>query len=180
MYRKYIKRLLDIIISLTLIIVLFPIMLIVWIITLIDLGRPTIDIRLPREGMNKRPFYMYKFRTRIYDKNGNSTYSKISRFMDRTSLNELPQLFNILKGEMSFIGPRAFICGEKLPDYEISPKRYLVKPGIIGLAHAKGGRFLTHEGKLACDAEYYDNLSFMFDLKIFFKSIKSIIEQILY
>lgn len=177
MYRKYIKRVLDIIISLILILLFSWLIILVGLITLFNLGTPIIDIRIPREGKNKKPFYMYKFRTRIYDEKGNSTYSKTSKFIDKIGLNELPQLFNVLKGDMSFIGPRAFVCGEKLPKGKIDDKRYLVKPGIIGLAHTRGGRALPYEETLLCDIEYYDNLSFMFDLKIFFKSIKVIIKQ---
>ena len=144
-----------------------------------NIGLPLIDIRIPREGKNKKPFYMYKIRTRIYDKDGNSHYSKISKFIDNTALNELPQFYNVLKGDMSIIGPRAFICGEKLPEGEISPKRYLVKPGIISLAQMYGGRKLSYKDTLKCDIEYYDNLSLLFDVKIFFKSLKTIVIRIL-
>lgn len=175
---KYIKRLLDIIFSIILIIVLLPLMLVVLIITYFDIKRPLIDIRIPREGLNKKPFYMYKIRTRVYDKSGNSSYTKISRFIDKTGLNELPQLFNILKGEMSFVGPRAFICDEELPEGDISPKRYLVKPGIVSLAQSLGGRRLSYKKTLECDEIYYDNFGFIQDVKIFFKSIKTIIKNI--
>ena len=172
------KRILDIFLSIIFIILTFPLLLIVLIITFFNLGLPLIDIRIPREGKNKKPFYMYKIRTRIYDKNG-SHYSKISKFIDNTGLNELPQLFNILKGDMSLIGPRAFICGEKLPEGEISDKRYLVKPGLISLAQVYGGRKLGYKATLKCDVEYYDNLSLKLDIKIFFKSIKTIIKRFL-
>lgn len=174
---KYIKRLLDILISIIGIIVSLPIMIIVLIITFFDIGRPLIDIRIPREGKDKKPFYMYKIRTRVYDKNGNSTYTKISKTIDRIGLNELPQLFNILKGDMSLIGPRGFICGEELPKGKISPKRYLVKPGILSLAQSKGGRFLSYTETLKCDEVYYDNFGFKQDVKILFKSIKTIIRN---
>lgn len=163
---KYIKRILDIIISLVLIIILFIPILILCLITYINLGLPIIDIRIPREGKNHKPFYMYKIRTRIYDKNGNSTYNKLSYKIDRLSLNELPQLFNILKGDMSLIGPRPFIVGEKLPIGKISEKRYLVKPGVLGLAQSRGFRNISYEELLKCDIEYYDNFSFIQDLKI--------------
>lgn len=92
---KYIKRLLDILISLVVLVVALPIMAIVIIITFFNIGRPLIDIRIPREGKDKKPFYMYKIRTRVYDKDGNSTYTKISKAIDRLGLSELPQLFNI-------------------------------------------------------------------------------------
>ncbi len=172
------KRILDIILSIIFIILTLPLLLIILLITFFDLGRPLIDIRIPREGKNKKPFYMYKIRTRIYDKNG-SHYSKISKFIDNTGLNELPQLFNILKGDMSIVGPRAFICGEKLPKGKISYKRYLVKPGLISLTQVYGGRNIKYEQALKCDIEYYDNLSLWFDIKIFFKSFKTIIKRFL-
>lgn len=152
-------------------------MLVVLLITYFDIGRPLIDIRIPREGKNKKPFYMYKIRTRVYDEDGNSTYTHISKKIDKMGLNELPQLFNILKGEMSFIGPRAFICEEKLPTGKISPKRYLVKPGVMSLAQSKGGRLLSYQETLECDETYYDNFSFKQDFIIFFKSLKTIIKN---
>lgn len=177
MYKKYIKRILDIILSIILIILTFIPMLIVMLITLINLGRPIIDIRIPREGKNKKPFYMYKIRTRVYDKFGNSTYTKTSKIIDKLSLNELPQFYNVLKGDMSLIGPRAFICNEKLPEGKISEKRYLVKPGIFGLAQSMGGRSLPYKETLECDIKYYDNLSFIFDLKILINNIIVLFKQ---
>ncbi len=173
------KRVLDIIFSIIFIVLTLPFILIILLITLFNLGLPLIDIRIPREGKNKKPFYMYKIRTRIYDKDGNSHYNKLSKFIDNTGLNELPQLFNVLKGDMSIIGPRAFICNEQLPEGEISYKRYLVKPGVISLAQVYGGRKLSYKDTLKCDIEYYDNLSLWFDIKIFFKSIKPIVKRIL-
>ena len=107
-------------------------MLMVLLITFLDIGLPLIDIRIPRKGKNKKKFYTYKIRTRIYDKNGSSHYSKISS------------------------------------------KRYLVKPGIISLAQVYGGRKLSYQDTLKCDIEYYDNYSLWFDIKIFFKSLKTI------
>ncbi len=180
---KYIKRILDIIFSFILLIVTLPITLIVLLITMINLGFPLIDIRLPREGKDKKPFYMYKIRTRVYDKDGKSTYTKVSKVIDQIGLNELPQLLNILKGEMSFIGPRAFICGEKLPEGKIDSKRYLVKPGIFSLSNAKlssakGGRYLPFSETLKCDIEYYDNFGFKQDVKIFYRSIGTIVRYI--
>ena len=87
---EIVKRILDIILSIIFIVLTFPLMLIVLIITFFNIGLPLIDIRIPREGKNKKPFYTYKIRTRIYDKNENSHYSKISKFIDDTGLNELP------------------------------------------------------------------------------------------
>ena len=173
------KRVLDIFLSIIFIILTLPIILIILIITFFNIGLPLIDIRIPREGKNKKPFYMYKIRTRIYDKEGSSHFNKLSKFIDNTGLNELPQLFNVLLGDMSIIGPRAFICGEKLKKRKISPKRYLVKPGIISLSQVYGGRKLSYKDTLKCDVEYYDNFSLLFDIKIFFGSLKTIVKRLL-
>lgn len=178
MYKKYIKRILDILVSFVLIIVLLPLIIIVGLITLIHLGRPIIDIRLKREGQYKKPFYMYKFRTRIYDtKDYWGRKTKLSSFIDKYKFNELPQLFNVLKGDMSLVGPRAFICDEEIPNIKIDYKRYAVKPGITGLAQVSGGNLLTHKQKLEYDVIYYDNLSFLLDLKILLKTPFEIIRQ---
>ena len=177
MYKKFFKRFLDVIFSLVLIVILSPLILITYLITLIHIGKPIFDIRFPREGKNKKPFYMLKFRTRVYDTGdiwGRKT--KLSYMIDKLKLNELPQLFNILVGDMSFVGPRAFICGEDLPEGRISKKRYLVRPGVTGLFQVSDLKY--HKEKLKCDIEYYDNLSFLLDLKILLKTPISIIKKI--
>ena len=177
MYKKYIKRVIDIIASLFLIILFAPIMLIIALITLISLGLPIHNEIREREGLNKKTFIMYKFRTKrlstesLYKK---EKYTKISKFIDRVRLNELPQLFNVLKGDMSLVGPRPFIPGEKLPEGDISPKRYLVRPGMTGLAQASGCRSLTHQDKLKYDVIYYDTLSFKNDFVIVLKTISNL------
>lgn len=179
MYKNYIKRLLDIVFSLLLIIILSPLILVTFLIILIHLGRPVFDIRFPREGKNKKPFYMLKFRTRVYDTGtmwGRKT--KLSHVIDKLRLNELPQLFNVLVGDMSLVGPRAFICGEKLPNDTISKKRYLVKPGVTGLFQVSKVK-KTHKEKLKCDIYYYDHLSFILDLRIIIKTPLYIIKKII-
>lgn len=173
----YIKRFLDIVFSLILIIITLPLILIVLLITLIDIGAPVIDIRLPRVGLNKKPFFMYKIRTRVYDKNYNSSYTKMSKIIDKSGLNELVQLFNVLKGDMSLVGPRPFIKDETLPEGTISEKRYLVRPGITGLATIKGGIYLSHKKKLSYDDIYYDNFGFIQDLKIVLMTPMAFIKQ---
>ncbi len=177
MYKKFFKRFLDVIFSLILIVILSPLILITYLITLLHIGKPIFDIRFPREGKNKKPFYMLKFRTRVYDTGdiwGRKT--KLSYIIDKFKLNELPQLFNILVGDMSFVGPRAFICGEDLPEGRISKKRYLVRPGVTGLFQVSDLKY--HKEKLKCDIEYYDNLSFLLDLKILLKTPISIIKKL--
>ena len=165
----YIKRLLDIAFSLILIIITLPILLITIVITLIDLGLPLCNERRKREGLYHKEFIMYKIRTKKLNSDSlkrEERYTKVSFIIDMLHLNEIPQLFNILKGDMSFIGPRPFIPNEILPSGEISEKRYMVRPGITGLSQIRGGRFISHEGKLRLDNEYYDNFGFIQDIKI--------------
>lgn len=168
MYRKYVKRILDIIISLILIIITFPLMIIVALSLYINLGAPLWNQKRMREGLNKKSYLMYKFRTRKLDSYHlpyRQRYTKFSYFIDKTHLNELPQLFNVLKGDMSLVGPRPFIPGEELPK-KPDKERYLVRPGMTGLAFINGGGDISHDGKLKYDLVYYQNLSFLLDLKI--------------
>ena len=170
MYRKFIKRVLDIINSLLLIILFLPIMIIVGLICLLITGH--IIYKQNRDGLNKKSFTIYKFSSIKPDRK----YSKILNVIRSFGLDEIPQLFNILKGEMSFIGPRPFITGEPLPSYP-DKKTYTVRPGVISLATANGRRKISHEQRLVYDLEYANNVSFILDLKIFFKSIYVIIKQ---
>ncbi|MBQ8234543.1 MAG: sugar transferase [Bacilli bacterium] len=179
MYKKYVKQVLDFIIALLLLLILSPIIVLVAIITYIDLGSPIFNERRTREGKNKKTFVMYKFRTKkmsYQDVENSNRYTKVSCIIDKYRLNELPQLINVLKGEMSLVGPRPFIPNDDLPNDEISEKRYLVKPGITGLAQVSGGRTLTHKQKLKYDEIYYDNLSFKLDLQIILKTITFILK----
>lgn len=176
MYRNYIKPALDFIVSLFLILLLWPIMAIVAVITYIDLGTPVYNVIRKREGKNRKTFIMYKFRTKKLGTEHNPEYTKVSKIIDTLRLNELPQLFNVLKGEMSLVGPRPFIPGDSLPEGKIDPKRYMMKPGITGLAQVNGGREITHKKKLEYDVYYYDNMSFMLDLKIIIKTYFRLLE----
>lgn len=174
MYRKIIKPSLDFIIALILIIIFSPLMIVVATIIYIDLGKPIYNLRREREGKGRKTFIMYKFRTKTIDRNNLSKegeYTKTSKIIDSFRLNELPQLFNVLKGDMSLIGPRPFIPGDNLQEGEVSEKRYLLKPGITGLAQVSGGRAIYHRQKLKYDVEYYDNLNFKTDMKIVYKTI---------
>lgn len=174
----YIKRLLDIILSFILIIITLPSMLITLILLLCNTGLPIFDIRFPREGYKKKPFSMLKFKTRIYDtKNIWGRKTKLSTIIDNLKLNELPQLFNIFIGQMSFVGPRPFICGEKLPEGKISEKRYMVKPGVTNLAYVYGGKKVSHKQKLDYDEKYYDNFGFKQDFIIMIKTPIEMIRQ---
>ncbi len=182
MYKKYIKRIMDIIFSFILIIITLPIMVITFFAVYFDLGRPIFYEFTKREGKNKKPFQMYKFRTKTLNTRGlpdHIRYTKISKIIDITRINELPQLFNVLKGDMSLVGPRPFIVNEKLPPGDISEKRYLLKPGITGLSQVSGAVYLTHKEQLKLDEIYYDNLSFINDFKILIKTPIAIIKYLI-
>lgn len=178
MYKNFIKPLLDFVISLVLLIILSPVLVITVLITIIDLGFPIHNRLQRREGKGGKVFVMYKIRTKTMPTKSNGykeEYTKISRVIDRLRLNEIPQLINVLKGDMSLVGPRPFIPGDKLPEGKISDKRYKVKPGLTGLAQVNGGRAISHKDKLRYDEIYYDNLSFKLDCKIVLKTLFEII-----
>ena len=168
----YIKRLLDIILSLILIVVALPFMLITVILLLISLGFPIFNQKRYREGLYKKKYLMLKFRTKKLNVDHlplKDRYTKLSYLIDRLKLNELPQLFNVLVGQMSFVGPRPFIPNDKLPDGDISYKRYCVRPGLVSLAFVSKDGMLSHKQKLLYDVKYYDNFGFKQDLLIFLK-----------
>ena len=170
MYKKYIKRILDIIISALLIIILFPFFIITYLLVKVSLGSPVI-FKQKREGLYKKPYVMYKFRVMDfnYDAKREERMNKVGKFLDICKLNELPQLFNVLKGDMSLVGPRPFIPGDALPT--IPPKeRYSVRPGMTGLAQVNGGIFISHNKKIEYDLIYANNVSFWLDLKILVKT----------
>lgn len=180
MYEKYIKRLLDIIFSLILIIIFSPFFLIIYVSNLIFLGYPAL-FKQNRPGYNERIFTLYKFRTMTNkeDLNGNllideKRLTKYGRFLRKTSLDELPQLFNILKGEMSFIGPRP-LAVEYLPYYTTAErKRHSIRPGITGLAQINGRNLLQWEKRFEYDISYLEKISFKNDFKIIFNTFMQI------
>ena len=178
MYKEYIKRLLDIIISIILIILLAPLFLIVSICLKITL-KHNIIFKQKREGLLKNEYTMYKFRTMIEDTTipDRDRITKFGRILRNFSIDELPQLFNVLNGDMSLIGPRPFICGEPLPKDKIDDIRYSVKPGMTGYAQVMGKRLCTHKYKLKYDVEYAKNVSFILDLKIIFMTFKVIFQK---
>lgn len=174
MYTKCIKRLLDFVFGILFLIILSPIFLLLLILVKIDQrGKPL--FKQPRIGLNKKRFTIYKFKTMTNNikKDYISRTTKFSRFLNRTGFDELPQLINIIKGDMSFIGPRPFIITEKLP---IRPddKLFEVRPGLSGMAQANGRRKLTHKKRLEYDYYYIDNMNLLLDIKIFFKTFFNI------
>lgn len=183
MYRKYIKRLLDIIISLCGIIVLSPVYLVLAILVRVKLGSPVLFMQ-ERPGKDEKIFKLYKFRsmTDEKDENGNllpdeKRLPAFGRKLRSTSLDELPELFNILKGDMSIIGPRPLLV-RYLPRYnEFQKHRHDVRPGLTGLAQTHGRNAITWEKKFEYDVAYVDRLSFALDLSIFFATVRSVLKR---
>lgn len=180
MYRNYIKRLLDIVISLTALIVLSPVLLIVAILVRCKLGSPVI-FHQQRPGYNEKIFKLCKFRTMTDERDENGELlpdavrlTKFGRMLRATSLDELPELWNILKGDMSIIGPRPLLVSY-LPYYTEEEKlRHTVRPGLTGLAQVSGRNLLDWDKRFATDVEYVRNLTFAMDVKIFFLTIKKV------
>lgn len=178
-----IKRILDIILSLIGLIVLSPVFLIVALIVFVKLGRPIFFIQ-ERPGKDGKIFKMIKFRTmlNLTDENGNllpneMRHTKVGQFLRSTSLDELPELINVLKGDMSLVGPRPLLV-EYLPLYnEYQARRHEVRPGITGLAQVNGRNSITWEEKFEYDVWYVDNFNLLLDFKILFKTIVKVFKR---
>ena len=178
MYQKYFKRFLDIIFSLILIIFLSPVMILLFFLIWFMIGFPIFKQKRP--GLNNKIFTLYKFKT-LYDASKNTPEKKrqnsVGNFLRKTGLDELPQLFNILKNDMSLVGPRPLLVEylNKYSNYE--NKRHLVKPGITGLAQVNpefsGVKLWGKSIKL--DIYYIKNVSFFLDIQIFFKTLELIL-----
>ena len=183
MYRKYIKRLLDIVISLCGIIVLSPVYLILGILVRAKLGSPVI-FKQDRPGKDEKIFHLYKFRsmTDEKDESGNLLPDEVrltpfGKKLRSTSLDELPELWNILKGDMSLIGPRPLLV-RYLPRYNESQRhRHDVRPGLTGLAQINGRNAITWEKKFEYDVEYVKNLSFALDARIFIGTVRAVLKR---
>ena len=183
MYKKYIKRILDIILSLIAIIVTLPIFLIVGILILIFIGQPAI-FRQKRPGKNEKIFTMYKFRTMTNkkDEDGNLLpdelrLTKLGKFLRKTSLDEIPEFINILKGDMSFVGPRPLLV-EYLPYYtEEEHHRHDVRPGLTGWAQANGRNLVNWDERFKLDLEYVNNVSLKMDIKVILKTINVVLKR---
>ena len=176
-YEKYIKCPLDFILALTALVVLSPIMLVIAILVRIKLGAPVL-FRQERPGKDGKIFRLYKFRTMTdaKDENGNllpdeERLTRFGRFLRSTSLDELPSLINIICFKMSLVGPRPLLV-QYLPRYnEHQARRHEVKPGFTGYAQVNGRNSITWEEKFDYDVHYVDNITFIGDLKILFKTV---------
>ena len=183
MYKKYIKRILDFTLSLLALIILSPLLLIIAILVRIKLGSPVI-FKQERPGKDEKIFTLYKFRTMTdeKDENGNllpdsKRLTKFGKILRSTSLDELPELVNILKGEMSIVGPRPLLV-EYLQLYNEEQKhRHDVRPGLTGLAQISGRNAITWEEKFEEDIIYIHKMSFIEDTKIIFKTIVKVFKR---
>jgi lipopolysaccharide/colanic/teichoic acid biosynthesis glycosyltransferase len=179
-YEKYVKRFLDVLLSLSGLILLSPLMLLVALLVGIKLGFPVIFCQ-ERPGKDERIFKLYKFRTMTNEKDDRGELlpdekrlTAFGRFLRASSLDELPELWNILKGDMSIVGPRPLLVSY-LPYYTDEEKRrHSVSPGLTGLAQVNGRNCLSWEKKFAYDLEYINDLSFITDVKIIIKTISKV------
>ncbi len=183
LYKRFLKRPMDFILSLMAIIVLSPVLIIVAILVRLKLGSPVL-FKQKRPGLNEKIFTMYKFRTMTDEKDENGELlpdsvrlTKFGRMLRSTSLDELPELFNILKGDMSIVGPRPLL-ERYLPYYTNSEKiRHTVRPGLSGLAQINGRNNLDWDRRLRLDVEYVSYLTFVLDLNIIIKTIMKAIKK---
>lgn len=183
MYKRCIKRCLDFLLSLCGIIVLSPVLLVVAVLVRIKLGSPVL-FRQERPGRHEKIFTLYKFRTMTdeRDEDGNllpddRRLTGFGKMLRSTSLDELPELFNILKGDMSVIGPRPLLV-RYLPRYnDFQRQRHNVRPGLTGLAQINGRNAITWEEKFAYDVEYVNHLTFAMDARIFIGTIRAVLKR---
>lgn len=183
MYAKYIKRILDFTLSLLALIVLSPLMLIIYILVRMKLGKPAI-FKQKRPGKDEKIFTLYKFRTMTDEKDekGNllpdeKRLTKFGKFLRSTSLDELPELINIIKGDMAIVGPRPLLV-EYLEYYTEEEKhRHDVRPGLTGLAQVSGRNAITWEEKFKQDNKYIKNITSINDLKIIIRTICKVLKR---
>lgn len=182
-YERFFKRLFDFVLALIGLIVLSPVLLIVAILIRVKLGKPIL-FKQKRPGLNEKIFTLYKFRTMTdkRDENGNllpdsERLTKFGKFLRSTSLDELPELFNILKGDMSFVGPRPQLIKDMIFMTNEQRLRHTVLPGLTGWAQVNGRNNITWEEKLAYDLEYVNNISFLFDIKIIIMTIYKVLKR---
>ena len=182
-YEKYIKRLIDITCSLAALIVLSPVLLILTIVGAIKMKGNPFFTQL-RPGKNEKIFKLVKFRTMTCetDKDGNllpdeNRLTKYGKFLRSTSLDELPELWNILKGDMSIVGPRPLLV-EYLPLYNETQKhRHDVRPGLTGLAQVRGRNTISWGERFQLDITYIENISFFEDVKIISETVGKVVKR---
>lgn len=182
-YRRYIKRPMDFILSLLAIIILSPLLLIIALFVKIKLGSPVI-FKQKRPGLNEEIFTLYKFRTMTdeRDEDGellpdSGRLTNFGKFLRSTSVDELPELFNILKGDMSIVGPRPLVVSY-LPYYdEVEKHRHDVRPGLTGLAQINGRNTLDWEDRFSYDIKYVENITLLIDINIIIRSVLKVFKR---
>ena len=185
-YRKIIKALFDRTMSLLVLIILSPVFLIIAVLIKVDTSGPAFFIQM-RVGKNGIPFKSIKFRTMIQRatetglginiQQDDERITRVGKFLRTWSLDELPQIFNVLKGDMSFVGPRPTLSYQVERYTEFQRKRLLVKPGITGWAQVNGRNAISWEQRIKLDVWYVENCSFWLDFKIILKTIKVVIKK---
>lgn len=182
-YEKCIKRSLDCISTVLAFILLSPLMLAVWCLVRVKLGSPAI-FKQERPGLNGKIFKLYKFRTMTDERNENGELlpdevrlTEFGKKLRSTSLDELPELWNIIKGDMSIVGPRPLLV-RYLPLYnERQARRHEVRPGFTGLAQVNGRNSISWEEKFEWDVKYVENISFIGDVKIIWNTVKVVLRR---
>lgn len=190
MYKKVFKRLIDIIAGICVLPFIIIISIIVWVFILFD-DRGPLFYSAPRMGKNGKIFNMLKFRSMkvnspdlrnsdgsTYNGDSDPRVTKVGKFLRATSIDEIPQLLNVLVGDMSLIGPRPSLTTTPYEKYnEVRKKRVTVRPGVTGYSQAYFRNSITQAEKFEHDCEYVDSISFKNDLNIFFKTIKSVLRK---
>lgn len=183
LYLSCFKRIFDIVISLSAIVIFSWIYVIVGILVFLNLGSPILFSQT-RPGKDGKPFKLYKFRSMSNEMNANGEFlsdkerlNRFGRLLRSSSLDELPEVFNILKGDMSLIGPRPLLVKYMNFYNSYENRRHLLRPGLTGLAQISGRNAATWKERFQKDIEYVDNICFSLDVKIFFLTIKKILER---
>lgn len=183
MYKKVVKRAIDIIVPLLVLILLIPVLILIAVMVRINLGKPII-FKHKRPGLNGEIFTLYKFRSMSDERDGNGNLlpdevrlTKFGRLLRSSSLDELPELFNILKGDMSIVGPRP-LEAYFLPFYnEWERHRHDVRPGLTGLAQVNGRNDLPWEKRFEYDLKYIEDITFFNDVKIIFQTVRKVLKS---
>ena len=183
-YQRYGKRAIDLVLSLLLLVLFWWVLAIVAILVRVKLGSPVL-FKQPRPGKDEKIFNLYKFRTMTDERDAEGNLlpddvrlTKFGKALRATSLDELPEVFNIIKGEMAIIGPRPQLVRDMVFKTPEQRRRHIVRPGLSGLAQVNGRNAIAWDDKLAYDLKYIERVTFMGDFAIFFKTIaKALVKQ---
>ncbi len=182
-YEKYVKRPQDFVLALVALLFLSPVLVVVWVLVRMKLGSPVLFCQ-ERPGLNEKIFKLYKFRSMTDERGADGELlpdevrlTSFGKMLRSTSLDELPELFNIIKGDMSLVGPRPLLV-RYLPRYNARQHlRHSVRPGLTGLAQTHGRNALTWEEKFEWDVKYTEQITFIGDWKIIFHTVKSVLKR---